>query len=94
MLIDSTSIIALVMLAQVIATLTLSVALLVLYRRSGALGYVAPMVVSYLLICLLAAYRIATRQVTDPWAQGIVISAYLIGDVGLLVLLSRTWSRK
>lgn len=82
---------ALVVLAQVVATITLCVTLVVMYWSMMQRKHVLPLALSYSLTALLSGYRIATHhQVTDLFTEVAVFVAYLIGDVGLVLLLVRS----
>lgn len=93
-MIDRIDLFALGVLAQCIATVTLSVALVAVYWRSSKLKHVLPLALAYNLIAVLAAYRVAMRQVTEWYVVWTVLIAFTIGLVGLLIVLSQKWPRR
>lgn len=88
------ALVSLVLLGQVLATVTLSVSILVIYRNSPAMKHVWPLALSYLWLLGVAAARAALLQVVVPWVQWNVVGAFALGDVGLIVLLSRSWPKR
>lgn len=93
-MIDRIDLFALGVLAQCIATVTLSVALLVMYRRSAKLFHVLPLALAYNLIASLAAYRLSMRLVTDWYVAWIVLIAFTFGNIGLVIVMAQKWPRK
>jgi hypothetical protein len=92
--IDRIDLFALVVLAQCVATITLSAALVVLYWHSRKLRHVLPLALAYNLIAALAAFRLYQRLVTDLYVQWVVLIAFTIGNVGLLIVLSDKWKNR
>lgn len=90
-MIDRIDLFALVVLGQSVVSITLSLALVVLYWRSKKLRHVMPLALAYNLIAALAAYRLSQRLVTDWYVQWIGLIAFTLGNVGLLIVLSDKW---
>lgn len=91
---DRVELVSLIMLGEAVGTITLAIALILLYIRSRRLLHVLPLAISYLWILVIATIRIVTTHVPESWVQWNVIAAYAVGDVGMLVLLSRSWPRR
>ena len=84
----------LVILCEAVGTIVLSVALLMLYRHSQRLLHVLPLAISYLCVLGVCVFRILGHPSIPTWTQWNIIGAFAVGDVGLLMLLSRTWPRR
>lgn len=93
-MIDRVDLLALGVLAQCIATITLSIVLVVMYWRSSKLRHVLPLVIAHNMLAVLASYRIAMRLVTDGYVVWTVLVAFALGLVGLIIVLSQKWPRR
>lgn len=91
---DRIQLVSLVMLGEAVATITLSLAILLLYINSKKLIHILPVAASYIWLLVIATIRIVTTHVPETWVQWNVVGAFAMGDIGMLVLLSRSWPRR